>query len=160
MLVGELIVDPYVMFGTSAPSARSLFVYEHFKETRWVGAPEEWIRPRMQESTLSDRSGSDPDPVRGLLWRFARISMRQYAIRSGKDNNDPAARRILDSPAWPRLREILQRHGRLETPDRLSAAGSKSDWFHLVAGVEFLNPASALRDSTKVILNELGVGTE
>ena len=156
--VGELIVDPYVKFGTTAPQVGSLFVYERFKETRWGGAPGEWIRRRMRKSTLTDGSASDLYPVWDLLKRFARISMRQYAIRSGRDNNDPAARRILDSPYWPRLRKVLHRHGRLEIPDRLDAAGPKSEWFHLVAGAEFLDPASAQEDSTGAILNELGVG--
>ena len=85
--------------------------------------------------------------------------MRQYAIRSGRDNNDPAARAILESRHWPDVRKLLEAHGRLETPDNPSASGPRSEWFHLVAGAEFLDPsAAAVQDSTLKILEELHVG--
>ena len=82
--------------------------------------------------------------------------MRQYAIRSGQGNDDPASGKILRSPLWPGLRELLFRHRRLEVPD-YEAAGPKSEWFHLVAGAEFLDPASDVQDSTREILSELNV---
>ena len=156
VMVGELVVDRYVRFGSSAPAVVSLFVYEHFSETRWPGPPEEWIGERIRKAGLMERENAERSPVWELLERFARISMRQYAIRSEKDNNDQAARRILDSPYWPELREILRRHKRIEIPEHLDASGPRSEWFHLVAGAEFLDAEAAVQDSTKAILEELG----
>ena len=122
-----------------------------------AGSSDEWIEQKQRESSIREESASDPDEKWYLLEKFARISMRQYAIRSGKDNNDPAAKTIFDSVWWPGLRELLERHGRLEVRDNPSAAGPRSEWFHLVAGSELLNPESAALASTRQILAELNV---
>ena len=156
--VSEMLVDPFVRFGASVPTVHSLIVHEHGRERRWAGSPSAWIERRSGAAFPPDSPGSAPDEKWHLLERFARISMRQYAIRSGKDNADPAARRILDSPWWPPLRALLEDHGRLEVQDNAAAAGPRSQWFHLVAGAEFLNPQSAKLDSTGTILAELNVG--
>ena len=113
---------------------------------------------RSSAKSSAEWPGSKADEKWHLLERFARISMRQYAIRSGKGNTDPAAKRILDSPVWPELRALLEHHERLEVQDNAKAAGPKSQWFHLVAGGEFLNPQSPKLDSTKAILGVLNVG--
>lgn len=153
--VFELIADPYVRFGESAPKVHSLIVYEHFRESRWPGPPGEWIAKRR---SVSESNGSEPDGRLDVLYRFARISMRQYAIRSEADNNDPISRKIIGSRAWPDLCALLAKHGRLEVTDSTQASGSKSEWFHLVSGREFLNPEHATQDSTGLILRELGAG--
>ena len=153
--VFELLVDPYVKFEGSTPNVGSVVVYENFKERRWKGAPEEWIR--LHTSSVADEGAAGPDEKWYLLEKFARISMRQYAIRSGRDNYDPAAQAVLESPHWPDMRKLLEAHGRLETPDNPSASGPKSEWFHLVAGAEFLDPAAAVQESTLRILEELNV---
>lgn len=153
--VYELIGDSFVKFGASVPIVHSVIESEHLKETRWFGAPSDWIERRS-----SKPSGADPDERWYLLEKFARISMRQYAIRSGKGNDDPAARRVLGSHLWPDLRELLERHKRLEVRDNPKAAGPKSEWFHLVAGAEFLNPGSVVQDSTRRILEELNVSVQ
>ena len=154
-----MLVDPYVKFGASVPEIKSVVVYENFRETRFAGSPDEWIGQKLRESSTREEGVSDPDERWYLLEKFARISMRQYAIRSGKDNNDPAARTIFDSFWWQDLRELLERHGRLEVRDNPSASGPRSEWFHLVAGAEFLNPGSTVQTSTKEILEELKVHT-
>ena len=155
--VFELLGDPYVKFAGSAPKVSSVIVYESFKERRWKGAPDEWIS--LHTSSVAEEGTAGPDEKWYLLEKFARISMRQYAIRSGRDNNDPAARAILESRHWPDVRKLLEAHGRLETPDNPSASGPRSEWFHLVAGAEFLDPsAAAVQDSTLKILEELHVG--
>ena len=56
------------------------------------------------------------------------------------------------------MRALLEDHGRLEVQDNAAAAGPRSQWFHLVAGAEFLNPQSAELDSTRTILAALNVG--
>ena len=156
--VSEMLADPFVRFGASVPTVHSLIVHEHGRARRWAGSPSAWIERRSGAAFRPDSPGSAPDEKWHLLERFARISMRQYAIRSGKDNADPAAKRILDSPWWPPLRSLLEDHGRLEVQDNAAAAGPKSQWFHLVAGAEFLNPHSAKLDSTRTILAALNVG--
>ena len=52
---------------------------------------------------------------------------------------DPASGKIIASPSWPDLRVLLEKHGRLEVNTSAPASGPKSEWFHLVAGAEFLN---------------------
>ncbi len=169
--VNELLADPFVRFGTSVPTVNSLVLYRHFREVRWGGVPSEWIE---QKSLIPERSGPDPDERWYLLERLARLSMRQYAVRTG--NRRGAVRKIFDSPHWPALRELLQRHGRLqvlpcrsgsgwstqesEDVDVKSAPGPKTEWLRLVAAAEFLNPESANQDSTRKILEELNVGVE
>ena len=155
--VFELLVDPYVRFGASAPTVDSLVVYENFKEERWQGSPGEWIEKRTQRRPSAAQRTASPDEKWYLLERFARISMRQFAIRSGRVKDDPASRRILESPLWPDLRELLVRHGRLEVPDNPDAAGPRSEWYHLVAGAEFLEAGRATQESTRNILRELNV---
>ena len=145
--------DPYVRFGESTPDVHSLIVYEHFKEHRWAGKPTDWIAERCSRSDYGDQG---PDELWDLLYRFARISMRQYAIRSDRELSDPAARKILWSPLWPKLRTLLEKHGRLDIVDK-PASGPKSDWFHLVSGSEFLHPKHETSESTKRILEELNV---
>ena len=154
--VFELLADPYVRFGESAPKVHSLIVYEHFKGSRWPGPPQEWIAERH---SLPECIDSDPDERLDLLYKFARISMRQYAIRSQLDLNDPISRKIIGSPFWPDLRKLLEKHGRLEVDASPPASGPKSEWFHLVAGPEFLDPKHATRDNTWLILEELNAGS-
>ena len=156
----ELIGDSFVKFGASVPTVDSVIESEHFRETRWFGSPSDWIEKRTSIPALAGRSEPNPDERWYLLEKFARISMRQYAIRSGKDNNDPAARTILDSYLWQGLRGLLERHGRLEIRDNPNAAGRRSEWFHLVAGAEFLNPGVAPQASTRKILEELNVNIQ
>ena len=168
--VYELIVDPFVRFGTSVPAVDSLVIYKHFRETRWRGAPSEWIE---QKSLLSERNGSDPDERWHLLEKLARLTLRQYAVWTGTRRG--AARKVFDSPHWPALRELLQAHGRLHAlpwrrrsaPVRESGGfiaprvpGPKTEWLRLVAAAEFLNPETANQDSTRKILKELNVGVE
>ena len=156
--VFELLADPFVKFGTSVPKVlRSVIVYEHNKENRLFGEDaSDWLAQRM---VVSGRGDADPDERWLLLEKFARISMRQYAIRSIEDQMDPASRKIITSPRWPELRELLKRHDRLKVDTSPPASGPKSEWFHLVAGEEFLNPGPASQDSTQRILAELNVGS-
>ena len=150
--VFELLADSYVKFGETVPDVQSLIVYEQHQETPLYGhEANDWISTRR---STADDDGPDPDERLTLLHKFARISMRQYAIRSKMDLNDPTSRKILDSPLWPSLRELLERHGRLEV-ENIAASGPSSEWFHLVAGAEFLDPESAAQDSTRRILEEL-----
>ena len=157
IFVHELIVDPFVRFGESVPRVDAVIRYDKSEKPRWLSSPSEWIEQQAAAPAPPDRDGPDPDEKWYLLEKFARISMRQYAIRSGQGNDDPASRKILRSPLWPGLRELLFRHDRLEVPDN-EAAGPKSEWFHLVAGAEFLDPTSDVQDSTRKILSELKVG--
>ena len=152
--VFELVADPFVTFGESVPNVRSIILYEHFKETRLFEGVTEWIAQRSQAIGAGD---SAPDDRRLLLEKFARISMRQYSIRSVPDQMDPASRRIIASSLWPGLRDVLKKHDRLEEYSTSSASGPKSEWFHLVAGEEFLNPERASQPSTRRILEELNV---
>ena len=151
--VFELLADSYVKFGESTPEAYSLVVYEHFMEQRWSGKPENWIAER---GSRFDHGEEEPNELWDLLYKFARISMRQYAIRSDADLSDLGARKVLGSPLWPELRTFLEKHERLEIVDK-PASGPKSDWFHLVSGSEFLDPKRAASDNTKRILKELNV---
>ena len=154
--VYDLLVDDFVHFGTSVPSVGSLVLYRNFKETRWTDVPSKWIE---QRSFIPERSGSDPDARWYLLEKLARLSLRQYAIRSGTRG---PARKVFDSPHWPALRQLLERHGRLED---ITLAGfdvrrippRKTGWLRLVAAAEFLSPESANQDSTRKILEELNV---
>ena len=152
----ELLADPYVRFGESVPNADSLIVYEHFKEARWNGRPEDWI---LERRSMSGNVDSELDGRLDLLYKFARISMRQYAIRSSTELNDPTARKIIGSPLWPELRALLEKHDRLEVNATAPASGPKSNWYHLVAGAEFLNPKHATRDSTRQILAVLNANS-
>ena len=144
--VFELLADPYVRFGESAPEVHALLMYEHSSKSRLAGpAVEEWIAERRP---ISESNGTELDERLKLLYKFARVSMRQYAVRSEADNNDPISRKIIGSRAWPDLRALLEKHGRLEVNDSLQASGSRSEWFHLVAGREFLNPEHGTQPST------------
>ena len=150
--VYELLVDPFVRFGESAPNAHSIIVYEHYRETRLFEGTADWI---AQRSDTPGRDDAVPDERWHLLEKFARISMRQYSIRSVGDQMDHASRRVLESAHWPDLRTLLEKHDRLEVSTTLAASGPKSEWFHLVAGQEFLNPGPASQQSTRRILEEL-----
>ena len=153
--VFELLADPFVKFGTSVPDVRSIIVYEHFKEKRLFEGVSDWIAVR---TPMSGRNDTDPDERWYLLEKFARISMRQYSIRSIVDQMDPASKKIITSPMWPELRKLLDRYKRLEVDTTHPASGPKSEWFHLVAGEEFLNPGPTSQKSTRRILEELNVG--
>ena len=148
----ELLADPYVRFGESTPDVHSLIVYEHFKEQRSSDNPDDWMAERCSKS---DRDDHEPNELRDLLYKFARISMRQYAIRSDAGASDPAAK-ILSSPLWSELRTLLENHGRLHTPEMVTS-GPKAEWFHLVAGSEFLHPSPDSLESTRKILQKLEV---
>ena len=154
--VYELLADPFVRFGSSVPEVHSIIVYEHFKETRLREGISEWI---ARKSDPAPRADTGPDERWYLLEKFARISMRQYAIRSGEDHMDAASRRVLGSPHWEGLRALLEEHGRLEVSDTQPASGPRSMWFHLVAGHEFLNAQGSEQNSTRRILEELNVPT-
>lgn len=152
--ISELLADPFVRFGATVPTVRSVILYEHFKETRLFEGISNWM---AQRSRMSGRDDVGSDEKWYLLEKFARISMRQYSIRSVEDQMDPASRRIIASRQWPDLRALLEKHDRLEVNRTLPASGPKSEWFHLVAGEEFLNPGQASQESTRRILDELNV---
>ena len=153
MTVFELLADPYVRFGETTPEVHALIVFEEGGERRLFG-PEarSWISARR---SLSNQDGQEPDERLELLYKFARVSMRQYAIRSSMDLNDSPSRKILSSPHWRALRTLLERHERLEVDGGRAASGPNSKWFHLLAGAEFLAPESATLTSTRRILEEL-----
>ena len=152
--VFELFADPFVKFGASVPDVHSIIVYEHFKENRLFEGVSDWIARR---TPMPGRNDTDPDERWDLLEKFARISMRQYSIRSIEDQMDPTSRKIIASPIWPELRRLLEKYDRLDVNTTLPASGPKSEWFHLVAGEEFLNPGPASQKSTRRILEELNV---
>ena len=152
----ELLADPFVKFGTSVPKPHSIIVYEHFKEKRLFEGVSDWIAGR---TPISDRDDTDPDERWNLLEKFARISMRQYSIRSIPDQMDPTSKKIIESRLWPSLRTLLESHDRLEVNATLPASGPRSEWFHLVAGEEFLNPGPTSQESTRRILEELNAGS-
>ena len=153
----ELLADPFVKFGTSVPKPHSIIVYEHFKEKRLSKKEvSSWIAGR---TTRSGHGDADPDERWNLLEKFARISMRQYSIRSIPDQMDPTSKKIIASRLWPSLRTLLESHGRLEVNATLPASGPRSEWFHLVAGEEFLNPGPESQESTHRILEELNAGS-
>ena len=151
--VFELLADPFVKFGTSVPVVHSIIVYQDSKGTRLYDGISEWIAQRSRTSVHGD---AGPDERWSLLEKFARISMRQYSIRA-TDEMDPVSKRILASPLWPELRTLLEKRDRLEVNRTHPASGPKSEWFHLVAGEEFLNPGPASQPSTHRILEELNV---
>ena len=162
VFVHELVVDQFVRFGESVPKVQSVISHKRSERPQWLDSPSTWIEQQCARSAAIDQAGadrSDPDEKWYLLEKFARISMRQYSIRTGKDNDDPAARSILRSPLWPGLRDLLLEHDRLEVHQN-NAAGPLSEWYHLVAGAEFLDPASAVQDSTRKILAALNAGSE
>ena len=151
--VFELLVDPYVQFGETTPQVHCLVVHEDGKESRRYGPNANgWVSVRR---TPSDEVDVESNESLELLHKFARISMRQYAIRSSIDLNDPPSRKILGSRHWPKLKALLQKHERLEVSDDRAASGPNSQWFHLIAGAEFLAPESATQVSTKRILEKL-----
>lgn len=152
--VFELLADPFVRFGVSVPNVHSIILYEHFRETRLFEGVSDWIVQRSEKSGCDD---ADPDERWHLLEKFARISMRQYSIRSVEDQMDPASKRIIASPLWQALRTLLEKYDRLEVNTTLPASGPRSEWFHLVAGEEFLNPGPSSQQSTRRILEELNV---
>ena len=154
--VFELLADPFVKFGTNVPDVHSIIVYENSKGRRLFDGVEGWIAQRMKISGPND---TDPDEKWWLLEKFARISMRQYSIRSIEDQMDPTSRKIITSPMWHDLRRLLEKYGRLDVNTTLPPSGPKSEWFHLVAGEEFLNPGKASQESTRRILEELNVGS-
>ena len=150
--VYELLADPFVRFGASAPNAHSIIVYEHYRERRLFEGTTDWIAQRSDTPGLEDEV---PDERWHLLEKFARISMRQYSILSAGDQMSRASRRVLESAHWTDLRTLLERHGRLDVSTTFSATGRKSEWLHLVAGQEFLNPGPSSQESTLRILEEL-----
>ena len=155
VVVYELIVDGFVRFGESVPKVQSV-ISEKSGRLRWIDSPQEWLARQSARPEPLDPDGRKPDKMWYLLEKFARISMKQYAIRSGKGNDDPAARRILSSPHWNGLKDLLKRHDRLDVSAN-AAAGPKSEFYHLIAGAEFLDPTSDVQDSTRAILTELNV---
>ena len=80
--VHELIVDPFVRFGESVPQVNSVVRYDKSGKPRWLDSPSEWIEQQAAKPAPVDRDG--PDERWRLLEKFARISMRQYAVRSVK----------------------------------------------------------------------------
>ena len=155
--VFELLADPFVKFGASVPDVHSIIVYEHVKENRLFNKEaSDWIAGK---TPMFERNDTGPDERWYLLEKFARISMRQYSIRSVVDQMDPASKKVIASPMWPKLRGLLERYNRLKVDTTPPASGPKSVWFHLVAGEEFLNPGPASQESTRRILEELNVGS-
>ena len=153
----ELLADPFVKFGTSVPNPHSIIVYEHFKEDRlFKEEVSNWIAGKTPRS---GHGGSDPDERWSLLEKFARISMRQYSIRSTEGQMDPTSKKIIASSLWSELRTLLEKYKRLEVKTAHPASGPRSEWFHLVAGEEFLNPGPESQESTHCILEELNAGS-
>lgn len=151
--VHELVADPFVKFGSSVPEVQCLIRYEDFsKVTRMYDGISEWLANKQAgPAPLTDTA---PDARWDLLEKFARISMSQYAIRENPDPADVASTKILRSPHWESLRELLERHERLTRPNMVAGNG-RANWFHLVAGKDFLDQDGPVKESTTEILKEL-----
>ena len=152
--VFELLADSMVRFGSTAPSVTSIVVCEHSRRTRIVDAVTDWIEGHLQKS---QGEGANPDERWCLLQRLARISMRQYSIRSLESCGEPTGKNITASPHWPRLRVLLEGHKRLETGVSYDTEGNRTEWFHLVAGKDFLSPGPQSLSSTHENLREMNI---
>lgn len=161
--VNELLVDHFVKFGETAPDVKLSLIYSSL-DTNASMKPEfdpneikDWISRRSHKKMTEITAGRIiTDPRWKILEKFARISMRQYWLRT----SDIEAIKLMKSDNWKDLVELLKRYDRLQETHRKHAAGPSSIWLHLVDGRDFLSfdeQGYSVRSSTREILRELGV---
>ena len=162
VIVNELLVDNFVKFGETAPDVKSSLT----RDLRFspaganTGMKSEFnlneIRNWISRRSYKRATQIVPDPRWNILEKFARISMRQYWLRT----SDIEAKKLMKSQHWGDLENLLKRYNRLQVTRSKHAAGPASAWLHLVDGREFLNfseQGCPIQESTKKILRELDV---
>ena len=162
VVVQELFVDRFVKFGKTMPDeVKSLTQDLRHRPTGTTENKKTLFNPTEIREWMS--SHQNPEKYTALsmsngyylLEKFARISMRQYWLRS----TDREAKKLVRSEYWDQLRELLEAYDRLKVKNNVSAAGPPSLWFHLVKGHEFLDVVDEednVDPSTQKILQELG----
>ncbi len=160
--VQELFVDRFVRFGNTMPDKvmsltqdlrhHSTGPTEHKKTLFNPTEIREWMSSHQnsEKHTTLSMSGEYY-----LLEKLARISMRQYWLRS----TNHEAKKLVKSEHWDPLCKLLKAHDRLKVRDNVPASGSSSLWFHLVEGHEFLDVVEgkdSVSPSTQKILQALG----
>ena len=159
--VQELFVDRFVKFGKTTPDEvrsltldprhRPIGTTEHRQTLFNPTEIREWMSSHQNPEKYTIPSMSDEYY---LLEKLARISMRQYWLRS----TDHEAKKLVRSEHWGSLCELLEAHDRLKVRDNVPASGSSSLWFHLVEGHEFLDVVEGrdnVSTSTRKILQAL-----
>lgn len=154
VVVSEMLVDQFVRFGESVPEIKSLNLHNATAGKSRIFDPTEvhdWINVKVKK----EQNLKTPDQRWKLLEKFSRVSLRQYWIRDG----DEDTKRITRSDHWEGLCDLLRRHDRLETSEKVQASGRPAKWYHLVSGHEFLqyDDPRPLEESTVEILKELDV---
>ena len=155
--VFQLLADDYVKLGETVPKVFALTrpsmktEFDPDSISDWLSSKKSKL-PKRPATGMADKRWS-------LLERFARLSMRRYWLRE----SDRETERLMRSPYWPELKELLKKHNRLVENDHMHMSGPRSAFLHLVNAYEFLNPdepqetrAQKTRGSTREILRELG----
>ena len=150
--VYQLLADSFVKLGETVPEVKKLIrpgmktEFDPDSISKWVG--EKSKLPKRTATGMADKRWS-------LLETFARLSMRRYWLRE----SDRETERLMRSPYWPELKELLKKHNRLVEDDKKHASGPRSTFLHLVDAYEFLNPdePQETHGSTREILEELGI---
>lgn len=162
VIVNELLVDNFVKFGETAPDVKSSLTMDlRYSSAGANAGMKSEFNPNEIKDWISGRSYKRatrivPDPRWNILEKFARISMRQYWLRT----SDIEAKKLMRSQHWGDLVRLLKQHDRLQETSSKHAAGPSSIWLHLVDGREFLSFGEqeySIRPSTQEILQELGV---
>ena len=162
--IQELFVDRFVKFGDTTPDHVATLTqdlrHHHTGVTKYTktlfdpAEIKEWISSCRNPVEYEDLPMNEEYR---LLEKFARISMRQYWLRSIDDE----AKKLVGSEHWDPLCELLKRYDRLKVKDNVPAAGPPSRWFHLVGGRDFLSVVggndTSSTPSTQDILKELGL---
>lgn len=145
--VYEMLADSYVVFGGSPPNI-DVLVTEGQRRNFDRSAIRQWVAERSSPG----ESPEAPDKRWPLLEKLARMSMRSYWIF----DRDEAMEKLMRSPHWESLAELLQEHRRLEVTGNVDASGSSRLQFHLIAGQDFLQDAYT-EESTSRIKSALGM---
>lgn len=134
--VGALICDSTTRLPPEFPPPGILFLEEKGKRYQVVDprAVDGWLR---QHSKHTGAVADDvPNEYQALLMKLCRVIIRQSWIRM---DDDDRAGRLLDHPAWPKLRAVLDDEGFLVSR-ALAAQGPRSEFIRVRRARELLDP--------------------
>lgn len=139
--VGVLIANDASLFPPNFPEAGALFVEEKGRRKQVVDPrlARDWLHSHSTRSIASSGGGSNRTPFEELFEKLCRVIIRHNWIRW---NDDDREGRLLDSPFWEKLKDLLVQEELLISRS-LAAQGPRSEFIKIRRARDFLDAFSS-----------------
>ena len=109
--VTMLIVDELTKFGSTTPTIATIHSTDEYK-IESIHDPQKISAWLINHSIYQEENQSDL-PLFIFFEKVCRKAIRQFYFKYSDSDRDPTSEFLVD-PMWPKVADILRKHGRLE----------------------------------------------